>query len=56
MGTGMSKYIGITFSKKANMWNVYIRYNDSKKPDISEYFITEKEAENRLNELQIKKS
>jgi hypothetical protein len=44
--------IGKTFSKKANMWNVYKRFNDSKQPDKSEYVTTEKEADKKIEEFK----
>lgn len=52
----MTKYIDMTFSKKANSWNVYVRYKDTKKSDISEYIIDEEEAKKRLEELKIKEN
>lgn len=42
---------GISFSRKAQAYNVYHRYNDSKKTDISEYYQLRSDTEKRLTQI-----
>ncbi len=44
--TSVSK--GIKFSRKANMWTYFERFNKENTPDKVEYFNTEQEALDRL--------
>ena len=49
--TSKPTIIGISFSKAANQWQVYQRFNKENERDVEHWYFTHFEAEEKLKEL-----